>query len=137
MATAARPLRDADDPRQLRDHLARTRDLATRHGLPSVVVGLAAREGDLMAPDLLDFIESELRIEDAIFRMTRERAVLFLADVDRSQAESVVERLLEAFQGRFAAIGREPVRLGFVEVPPGVADLPVRDVLLGAFPEAA
>ena len=90
--------KNADDPRKLRDVLARTQSLATMHDVPSVVVGFAASEGNLLFPELIAFLESELRVEDQIFRLTRERALLFLSDVGHEQAVSVVERLRATFQ---------------------------------------
>lgn len=124
----------SDDPRRIRDYLARSCQLANAHGLPSMVVGFAVREGDLMADELLDFVESALRVEDSIFRMTRERAVLFLADVDRDQAAGIVRRLLDEFQARFALRMPAAVSLGYFEVTPGVDELPVRAVLPAVFP---
>jgi len=57
--------------------LARTQSLATLHDVPSVVVGFAASEGNLLFPEFLAFLESELRVEDQIFRLTsRARAAL-------------------------------------------------------------
>ena len=41
-----------DDPRKLRELLARSESLASDHGLPSVIMGLAGHEGDLLLPDL-------------------------------------------------------------------------------------
>jgi hypothetical protein len=127
-----------DDPLKLRDLLGRAASLARRHELTSVVVGLAAPEGDLVFPEMLDFIESALRVDDAVFRMTRERAVLLLADVDEARAREVVERLLSDFRARFA-VAREPeLRLGYFEVRPGSGDLTVKDVLPTLFcPEQA
>jgi len=123
-----------DDPRQVREHLLRSCHLARAHGLPSVVVGLAFAEGDLLAPELIDYLESALRVEDAIFRMTRERAVLFLADVDRAQAEGIVARLVREFNGRFPAASLPEVSLGYFQVDPGSNELLVRDVLPAVFP---
>src|SRR6516164_8823107 len=96
-AMSPRPHPGSDDPRRLRDVIARTQALASEHAIPSVVVGFAAREGDRLFPDFVAFVESELRVEDSIFRLTRERALLFLTDLDREQARSVVERLLAGF----------------------------------------
>jgi len=124
----------ADDPRQIREHLLRSCHLARTHGLPSVVVGLAGAEGDLLAPELIDYLESALRVEDAIFRMTRERAVLFLADVNRAQAEGIVARLVHEFSERFPAASLPEVSLGYFQVDPGSSELLVRDVLPAVFP---
>jgi len=127
-----------DDPLKLRDLLGRAANLARRHELTSVVVGMAAPEGDLVFPEMLDFVESALRVDDVVFRMTRERAVLLLADVDAARAREVVERLLSDFRARFA-VAREPeLRLGYFEVGPGSGDLTVKDVLPALFcPEQA
>jgi hypothetical protein len=123
-----------DDPLRIREHLLRSRELANNHGLPSVVVGLAGSEGDRMAPDLLGYVESALRVEDAIFRMTRERAVLFLADVDREQARGIVERLLSEFAAKFPTAAQPALRMGFFQVEPGCAELAVKEVLPAVFP---
>jgi hypothetical protein len=120
---------NADDPRKLRDVLARTQSLATLHDVPSVVVGFASVEGDLLFPEFLAFLESELRVEDQIFRLTRERALLFLRDVDRTQAASVVERLRDSFEREFPSVEPMRVEIRYFEVPPGRAELSVKTVL--------
>ncbi len=122
------------DPRRLRELMDRVSMLAGAHDVGSVVVGVAGRDGDPQISDFMDFIESALRMEDSIFRMTRERSVLFLADVDRAQAEDVVDRLMLSFSEQTASPKPPSVALGFSVVPPG-ADVPLlRDVLLEAFP---
>ena len=118
-----------DDPRKLREVIARTRTLAAEHAVASVVVGFAAREGSLLFPEFLAFLESELRVEDQIFRLTRERALLFLRDVDREQAVSVVERLRASFEQEFPSIDPMRVEIRYFEVPPGRAELSVKTVL--------
>jgi ABC-type molybdate transport system ATPase subunit len=123
-----------DDPLRIREHLHRSRRLAHEHGLPSVVVGIAADEGDQLAPELLAYVESALRVEDAVFRLTRERAVLFLADVDRERAGEIMDRIVHEFAQRFPAVALPRVCLGFFEVAPGCAELLVRDVLPAVFP---
>lgn len=123
-----------DDPRRLRALLERSQKLAHEHGLPSVVVGLAGREGDLLLPELLRFIESALRVEDAIFHLTRERAVLFLADVDEGQAAGIVDRFVAGFRERFASAGPPALDRGFQVVRPGGPELPLKDVLPTVFP---
>jgi len=77
-----------DDPRKLSAMIARVSELAETHAVSSVVVGVAAEEGDLLFPDYLAYLESALRVEDQIFRMTRERAVLYLADVTPKRRNS-------------------------------------------------
>lgn len=123
------PRQNADDPRKLRDVLARTQSLATLHDVPSVVVGFAASEGNLLFPEFLAFLESELRVEDQIFRLTRERALLFLSDVDHDHAVSVVERLRASFEQEFPSIEAMRVAIRYFEVPPGRSELSVKQVL--------
>ena len=123
----------SDDPRKLRDLLGKAANLASDYSLHSVVVGIAGREGDLLFPEMIDFIESMLRVDDAIFRMTRERAVLLLADVDRARAEEIVERVMGGFRERFSTVVDPEVRLGFFEVTPDERDVTVKHVLLSLF----
>ena len=122
-----------DDPRKLREVLARTETLASEHDVASVVVGFAASEGNLLFPDFLAFLGSELRVEDQIFRLTRERALLILRDVDAGQAQSVVERLRAAFEREFPATGSLDVEIRYLAVPPGPAELSVKHVLPAIF----
>lgn len=140
MASTAEARREAaakSDPRKLRELMDRACDLATDHEVGTVVVGVAGRDGDPQIPEFMDYVESALRMEDAIFRMTRERAVLFLADVDVDRGRSIVERLLESFADE-VALSRPPrVQLGFAEVPAGPRPPLLRDVLLEAFPARA
>jgi hypothetical protein len=123
----------SDDPRKLRDLLNRAASLASGYSLSSVVVGVAGREGDLVFPEVIDFFESMLRVDDAIFRMTRERAVLVLADVDRAKALEIVERLMNEFRERFATVVDPEVDFGFFEVTPEGRDVTVKHVLLALF----
>ena len=125
----------ADDPRKLRDVLARTQTLAARHDVASVVVGFGAREGDRLFPDFVTFLESELRVEDQIFRLTRERALLILRDVDADQARSVVERLRDAFDREFPGRDGVAVEIRYFAVPAGSAPLSVKQVLPAVFAE--
>jgi hypothetical protein len=122
-----------DDPRKLRDLLGKAASLASDYTLHSVVVGIAGREGDLLFPEIIDFFESMLRVDDSIFRMTRERAVLLLADVDRARAEEIVERLMNGFRERFATAVDPEISLGFFEVTPDERDVTVKHVLLALF----
>ncbi len=124
---------NADDPRKLREVLARTQSLATQHDVPSVVVGFAASDGSLLFPEFVAFLESELRVEDQIFRLTRERAMLFLSDVGHDQAVSVVERLRASFEREFPSIEPMRVVIRYLEVPPGRAELSVKQVLPSVF----
>lgn len=125
---------DAGDPARLRELLERSVKLSAEHAVPSVVVGLAGREGDLLVPELVDYLTSALRVEDAIVRMTRERAVLFLADVDAAQAHAVVERLVDDYAAQFAPREAPAVRFKYYEVPPGSDPLRLKDVLPAVFP---
>lgn len=123
----------SDDPRKLHDLLGKATSLASHYSLRSVVVGIAGREGDLLLPEVIDFFESMLRVDDSIFRMTRERAVLLLADVDRARAEEIVERLMNGFRERFSPAVDPEVGFGFFEVTPDEGDVTVKNVLLTLF----
>ena len=104
------------DPRYLRVMMERANELARSHGVASVFVGIAGREGDLLAPEFIDFVESALRMEDAIFRLIRERAVVLLTDADRSQAEEIFQRLCGDFAARFGSSMEFEVALGYFQV---------------------
>jgi len=104
------------DPRRLRGMMDRASDLARGHQVTSVFVGIAGREGDFLAPEFIDFVESALRMEDAIFRLIRERAVVLLTDADRSQAEEIFERLRGDFAARFGSSGELEVELGYYQI---------------------
>jgi hypothetical protein len=133
MSTAQAPGSPENDPRRLRELLVRTGALAREHAIPSVVVGLAGREGDMLVPEMLRYIESALRMEDAIFRMTRERAVLFVSDVDLSNAERIVDRLIHGFQERFPTLEPVDVSLGYYEVAPGAREISAKEILPSIF----
>ncbi len=126
----------ARDPRLLRDLLERSCALSRQHRVPTVVVGVAGREGELLVPELFRFLESSLRVEDAIFRLTRERAVLFLADVDEAGARRVVERLVRGFEQYFPSARSPVLHLGFYELPPSCGEVRLKDVLPTVFPAA-
>jgi len=132
---AAAPLNASqnDDPRKLRDLVQKASDLANAYDLTSVMVGMTGVEGDLVFPEIVDYVGSALRIDDGIFRMTRERAVFFLADADRERAEEIMERLLNGFQQRFTSAREQRVSLAYFEVTPGMVGLSVRDVLPSLF----
>jgi len=123
-----------DDPRKLREMLDKAASLAVDHSLRSVVVGLAAEEGDLLFPELVAYVESALRMDDAIFRMTRERAVLLLSDVDREGAEEVVGRLCSGFNDRFARLREPEVGFSFFEIAPNEGEISVKRILPMLFP---
>jgi hypothetical protein len=127
----AMPLNEpqSDDPRKLRALLDKVVDLAHDHHLTSVLVGLAGPDGDLIFPEVVDFVGSALRIDDAIFRMTRNRAVLFLADADRERAEEIMERVMDAFSEQFAIVESPPVGISYFEVAPGMQGLTLKIIL--------
>jgi hypothetical protein len=126
----------SDDPLRLREVLARTSALACEHGLPSMIVGFASLEGDRLFPDFVAFVESELRVEDSVFRLTRDRALLFLADVGPEQARAVVERLAQGFRREFPMADPPTIRIRYYEVPRGTRDLTVKQVLPAIFAPA-
>ena len=133
MATMAPLPSSVDDPLRLREMLGRATGLACDHRLPSVVVGMAGREGDLLFPEIVDFFASALRVDDTILRLTRERVVLMLTDVDQAGAEQIVRRLLAEFRERFATLEDPPIALGYFEVEPGMGPLTVKQVLPTVF----
>lgn len=122
-----------DDPRKLREILDKAADLAWDHSVSSVVVGLAGFEGDLLFPEVVDFVESALRVDDSIFRMTRERVVLVLADADQTRGEEIVDRVLAGFRERFGTVAGPTISLGYFEVPPGTRNVSVKEALLAIF----
>ena len=124
---------DARDPRRLRELMERAETLARQHGLRSVVVGLSGFEGDTLFPEIVDFIESALRVDDSVFRLTRERVVLLLTDVDVEKASGIVHRLLGEFRENFPSAQEPAVGLGYFEVAPGVPDVSVKTVLPNLF----
>lgn len=122
-----------DDPRKLRDLLQRVASLAGEHRLTSVVVGMSGLESDLLFAEVVDFVGSSLRVEDTIFRMTRNRAVFFLADADEMQACEIMQRVLSGFQERFATSQESAVALTYFEVTPKDKDVTVKQVLPALF----
>jgi GGDEF domain-containing protein len=122
-----------DDPRKLRELLQKASKLASGHALSCVMVGMSAAEGDLLFPEMVDYVGSCLRVDDAVFRMTRERAVCFLADADRSQAQEIMDRLLAGFHERFAPAKDPNIALSYYEVTPRTRDVSVRDLLPALF----
>ena len=122
-----------DDPRKLSALVARASNLASEYSVPSVLVGLVAQEGDTTFPEYIHYLQSALRVEDGIFRMTRERAVIHLADVDRDQALSVLERLAEAFSDEFPALSRPNYRIQIFEAKSDTEELRVKDILTRIF----
>jgi len=122
-----------DDPRRLRDLLGKASELANRHALRSVVVGMAGFEGDLEFPDIVAYVQSALRVDDALFRMTRERAVVLLTDADEARAAEIMERLLSDYREHFPSATAPAVALGYHEIEPGSADTSAKSVLLSIF----
>ncbi len=118
-----------DDPRRLRELLVRASDLASEHELTCVLVGLAGFEGDLLFPELLNFVESALRVDDSVFRMTRERAVLLLTDVDAEHAKGILERILDNFRERFPTATEPSVACGYLEISSPCPELTTKRVL--------
>ena len=125
------PLRNSqnDDPLLMRELLHKAADLAEHHDMTCIMVGMAANEGDLLFPEIVNFIESELRVDDGIFRMTRERAVLVLTDVDRRGAEEIVRRNLTGFRERFATASEPAISLGFFEMNFHTQEATMKNVL--------
>ena len=119
----------AEDPRRLREMMARAETLAREHGLRSVVVGLAGLDGDREFPEIIDYIESALRVDDHLFRLTRDRAVLLLTDVDLEGAGSIVQRLLVEYRERYPSLSEPTVGVGRYEVGPDCDDASIKQVL--------
>ncbi|MDG2049720.1 MAG: hypothetical protein P8M78_06125 [Myxococcota bacterium] len=122
-----------DDPRKLSALIARASALAQEHGLTSVLAGLISESGDLVFPEYIQFLQSALRVEDGIYRMTQERAVIFLADVDPAKAEGVLDRLASDFHEQFPALRRPNFRLRLFELGPESEDVRMKDVLTQIF----
>ena len=123
---------DRGDPRHLRALFDRANALAQSHGVGSVFVGIAGREGDTLVRDFIDFVEAELRVEDNVFRLLRERAVLLLADVEEDAARSIIERLRGDFATRFPVIHELEIGLATHALVPGrIAN--AKDILPGLF----
>jgi hypothetical protein len=126
-----------DDPRKLRTLLDKVVNLAAEHRLSSVLVGMSGPDGDLVFPEVVDFVGSALRIDDAIFRMTRSRAVLFLADANRERAEEIMGRLMEAFAEQFAIAESPSVAISYFEVAPGTQSVTLKTILPRLFAGAS
>ena len=122
-----------DDPRKLKALIARVSSLASEYSVPSVLVGLVAEVGDTIFPEYVHYLQSALRVEDAIFRMTRERVVIHLADVDSAQAILVLERLAEAFADEFPSLSRPNIRTQVYEAKSDTPELRVKDILTRIF----
>ena len=118
-----------DDPLLMRELLHKAASLSEQHEMTCVMVGIAANEGDLLFPEIVNYIESELRVDDAVFRMTRERVVLFLADVNRAGAEEIMRRNLAGFREVFTTTSEPVVSLGFFEMNFRTHEATMKDVL--------
>ncbi|MCH2184358.1 hypothetical protein MK280_00640 [Myxococcota bacterium] len=122
-----------DDPRKLSALIARASALAQEHGVTSVLAGLICESGDLVFPEYIQFLQSSLRVEDGIYRMTQERAVIYLADVDPKQAEEVLDRLAVDFHERFPSLRRPRFQLRLFAVRPESEEIRMKDVLTQIF----
>ncbi len=122
-----------DDPRRLRSLLDRACDLAREHAVPSVMLGLTGDQGDGSFPEFIVYLQSALRVEDAIFRMTRERAVIHLSDLDRERAQDVFQRLLSDFSDEFPSMTEPRFEVRYFDVKPGSENARVKDVLTEIF----
>ena len=122
-----------DDPRRLRGLLDRACELAREHAVPSVMLGLTGDQGDGSFPEFIVYLQSALRVEDAIFRMTRERAVIHLSDLDRERAQDVFQRLLSDFSDEFPSMTEPRFEVRYFDVKPGSENARVKDVLTEIF----
>ncbi|MBW2291159.1 MAG: hypothetical protein JRG94_02485 [Deltaproteobacteria bacterium] len=123
-----------DDPRKLSALLARIAELAESHNVSSVLVGMAAKTGDRLFPEFVEFLRSALRVEDGIYRMTRERAVVHLADLDMDGGQSVFNRLLDEFMEEFPATEEPSFEINFFLVAAGDDKLQNKQLLTEIFP---
>jgi hypothetical protein len=123
-----------DDPRKLTALIARVADLAEKHHVGSVMLGLVTEEGDSTFPEFADFLQAALRVEDGIFRMTRERVLLHLADLDVQRARVVFGRILDDFHDEFPTTSESVFDVHYFEVKPGTKELRSKDVLTEIFP---
>jgi hypothetical protein len=133
MAATSPHITPNEHPLKLRELLHKACHLAAEHDVTSVMVGMAGREGDLLFPEMVEFVGSALRIDDGILRLTRERAVFFLADADRVRAEEIMDRLREGFGERFPTAQPPDLSVGYFEVAPSAGVLSVKDVLPALF----
>ncbi|MBW2272757.1 MAG: hypothetical protein JRG96_05770 [Deltaproteobacteria bacterium] len=123
-----------DDPRKLSALITRVADLAENHSVGSMILGLVAEEGDQTFPEFADFLQAALRVEDGIFRMTRERVLLHLTDLDPTRARVVFGRILDDFQDEFPAMSEPAFQVHYFEVKPGTKELRTKDILTEVFP---
>ena len=133
--SAPRP--QSHDPRRLRELMDRAGNLARDHGLHSVLVGLAGRAGDSEFPSIVDFVESALRVDDQLFRLTRERVVLLLTDVASDRAASIVDRLLAEYRQHYPSLSEPRIGVNSFEVGPETRDATLKHVLPRLFAAAS
>lgn len=123
-----------DDPRKLSELLARIMELAQSHNVSSVVVGITAEVGSLLFPEFVDYLRSALRVEDGIYRMTRERAVIHLADLNMEGGQGVFNRLLEEFIEEFPMAKEPKFDINFCLAEAGCETLANKQILAEIFP---
>ena len=97
------------------------------------MLGLTGDQGDGSFPEFIVYLQSALRVEDAIFRMTRERAVIHLSDLDRERAQDVFQRLLSDFSDEFPSMTEPRFEVRYFDVKPGSENARVKDVLTEIF----
>ena len=125
--------KNADDPLKLMAMLGRISELSSQHSVTSVVAGIYSETGNQLFPEFINFLESALRVEDAIFRMTRERAVVHLADIDKAAANEVLERIMLDFRAEFPTIDAAPFSIRLYEVESGTEELRAKVLLPALF----
>ena len=126
---------DRSDPRNLRTLFDRATSLAQEHQVASVFVGIAGRESDTLVGDFIDFVEAELRVEDSVFRLLRERAVLLMTDIDLEAATAVMERVRTNFASRFPTMKELTISISYEALAAG-GSASIKDVLPGLFDAA-
>jgi GGDEF domain-containing protein len=123
-----------DDPRKLSALLARVAKLAQAHNVSSVVVGISCEIGNSLFPEFVEFLRSALRVEDGIYRMTRERAVIHLADLDMEGGHTVFNRLLEEFNEEFPMAKEPNFDINYCLARAGDKALGSKEILADIFP---
>ena len=77
-----------------RDRLARSCSFGERHGFVSSLVRIEAPDARSL-DRFLDVADQELRFEDAILRISKQRALVLLVATGPSDAPKVIDRLLD------------------------------------------